>query len=44
MEDDLALLSEADWIVEVIVENLEAKKELFKKVDAHRKDRGNYKL
>ncbi|WP_040978971.1 3-hydroxyacyl-CoA dehydrogenase/enoyl-CoA hydratase family protein [Oceanobacillus jeddahense] len=36
LEDDLALLSEADWIVEVIVENLEAKKELFKKVDAHR--------
>ncbi|MEK4302330.1 3-hydroxyacyl-CoA dehydrogenase NAD-binding domain-containing protein [Oceanobacillus sp. FSL W8-0428] len=37
LEDDLALLSEADWIVEVIVENLEAKKELFKKVDAHRR-------
>lgn len=38
LEDDLALLSEADWIVEVIVENLEAKKELFKKVDAHRRE------
>ncbi|CEI81419.1 putative 3-hydroxyacyl-CoA dehydrogenase [Oceanobacillus oncorhynchi] len=38
LEDDLALLSEADWIVEVIVENLEAKKELFKKVDTHRRE------
>lgn len=36
LEDDLKVLSEVDWIVEVVVENLEVKKELFQKVDAHR--------
>ncbi|GIO23723.1 3-hydroxyacyl-CoA dehydrogenase/enoyl-CoA hydratase family protein [Oceanobacillus sp. J11TS1] len=38
LEDDLEILSEVDWIVEVIVENLEAKKALFKKVDKYRKE------
>ncbi|MFD1066408.1 3-hydroxyacyl-CoA dehydrogenase/enoyl-CoA hydratase family protein [Oceanobacillus locisalsi] len=38
LEDDIALLSEADWIVEVIVEHLGAKKELFQKVDSHRRE------
>ena len=36
-EDDLDKLSEVDWIIEVIVENLDAKKSLFEKVDAVRK-------
>jgi 3-hydroxyacyl-CoA dehydrogenase len=37
LEDDLNLLSDADWIIEVVVENLEIKKIVFEQVDAHRK-------
>ncbi|QUW23283.1 enoyl-CoA hydratase/isomerase family protein [Sporosarcina sp. Marseille-Q4063] len=37
LEDDLDQLKDVDWIVEVIVENLEIKKELYEKVDAVRK-------
>jgi 3-hydroxyacyl-CoA dehydrogenase len=37
LEDDLEKLKDVDWIVEVIVENLEIKKELYEKVDAVRK-------
>ncbi|WEG13752.1 3-hydroxyacyl-CoA dehydrogenase NAD-binding domain-containing protein [Pullulanibacillus sp. KACC 23026] len=37
LEDDLDLLGEADWIIEVVVENLDIKKNVFEKVDAHRK-------
>ena len=36
-EDDLAKISDADWIIEVVVENLQIKKQLFEKVDALRK-------
>lgn len=36
-EDHLSLLSEADWIIEVVVENLEVKKSVFALVEAHRK-------
>ncbi len=36
-EDDLEKVSDADWIIEVIVESLAPKKELMKKVDALRK-------
>lgn len=36
-EDHLPLLSEVDWIIEVVVENLEVKKSVFAKVEAHRK-------
>ena len=36
-DDNLAEISEADWVIEVIIENLEIKKSLFKKVDAVRK-------
>ena len=35
-EDHLAQLAECDWIVEAIVENLEAKRELWRKVEAVR--------
>ncbi len=38
LEDDLSRLSEADWIIEVIIENLDAKKELFAKIDEVRKE------
>src|SRR5215467_9920208 len=36
-EDDLKKLAEVDWIVEAIVENLEIKRSLLKKVEAVRK-------
>jgi len=37
-EDDMARLSEVDWIVEVIIEDLAIKRSLFEKVEAARKD------
>jgi len=37
IEDDLAKIAASDLIVEVVVENLDIKKALFEKVDAHRK-------
>ncbi|ANE47763.1 3-hydroxyacyl-CoA dehydrogenase [Paenibacillus swuensis] len=33
LEDDLNRLSEADWIIEVIVENLEAKQSLYQRIE-----------
>jgi 3-hydroxyacyl-CoA dehydrogenase len=36
-EDDLKRLSEADWIIEAVVENLDIKRALLKKVEAIRK-------
>jgi 3-hydroxyacyl-CoA dehydrogenase len=36
-DDDLAMISECDWIIEVVVENLEIKKQLFEKVEKYRK-------
>src|SRR5258705_702749 len=36
-EDDLKRLAEVDWIVEAVVENLEIKRSLLRKVDAVRK-------
>lgn len=37
-EDDLGRLAEADWIVEVVVEDLAVKRALFAKVEAARRD------
>lgn len=37
LEDDLDKLKEVDWIIEVIIENLEIKKKLFATVDEHRR-------
>ncbi|MBS4208498.1 3-hydroxyacyl-CoA dehydrogenase/enoyl-CoA hydratase family protein [Bacillus sp. FJAT-50079] len=37
LEDDIKLLSEVDWIIEVVVENLDVKKKVFESVDKHRK-------
>ena len=37
-EDDFDKISESDWIIEVVVENLEIKKQIFEKVDKHRKN------
>ncbi len=36
LEDDLGKLKDVDWIIEVIVENLEVKKNLYAKIDAIR--------
>lgn len=36
-EDDLDKLSQMDWIIEVVVENLDIKRSLFEKVEKHRK-------
>ncbi len=37
IEDDLDKLVEADWIIEAVIEKLEIKHEIYKKIDAHRK-------
>lgn len=36
-EDDLERLQEVDWVIEVVVENLEVKQQIFSKVDQYRK-------
>jgi len=38
LEDDLHRLKEADWIIEVVVENLNVKKLVFEKIDTYRKN------
>lgn len=38
LEDDLDKIAGCDWIVEVVVENLKVKQELFKKIDKVRKE------
>src|SRR5690625_207599 len=38
MEDDLEKLADVDWIVEVVVENLEIKKKVYAQVDKVRKE------
>lgn len=37
LEDDLERLSEVDWVIEVVVENLDIKRQVFAQVDEHRK-------
>ena len=37
MEDDMEKLADVDWIIEVVVENLEIKKQVFAQVDKYRK-------
>jgi 3-hydroxyacyl-CoA dehydrogenase len=36
-DDDFDKISEADWIIEVVVENLEIKKNIFEKLEKYRK-------
>lgn len=36
-EDDMKRLAEVDWVIEVVVENLEIKKSVFAQVDQYRK-------
>ncbi len=37
IEDDLEMLGECDWIIEVVLENLKIKHATYEKIDAHRK-------
>lgn len=37
IEDDLELLKDCDWVIEVVLEDLKVKHETYKKIDAHRK-------
>ncbi|MGO1117302.1 3-hydroxyacyl-CoA dehydrogenase NAD-binding domain-containing protein [Rhodovibrionaceae bacterium A322] len=37
IEDDLALLADCDWIVEVVIERLDIKQDLYRKIDGVRK-------
>lgn len=36
-EDDMSKISDADWIIEVVVERLDIKKEVFEQVEKHRR-------
>lgn len=36
-DDDLQVINQCDWIIEVVVERLDIKKSLFEKVEKHRK-------
>ncbi|QHS23156.1 3-hydroxyacyl-CoA dehydrogenase [Virgibacillus sp. MSP4-1] len=38
MEDDMQRLQEVDWIIEVVVENLDIKKKVFEQVEQYRKE------
>src|SRR5699024_11115086 len=38
MEDDMEKLADVDWIVEVVVENLEIKKQVYARVEEYRKE------
>ncbi len=37
-EDDMEKLAEVDWIIEVVVERLDVKKQVFEQVEKHRKE------
>ncbi len=37
LEDDISRLKEVDWVIEVVVENLDVKKQMLEKVDQYRK-------
>ncbi|MEM8523420.1 MAG: 3-hydroxyacyl-CoA dehydrogenase/enoyl-CoA hydratase family protein [Bacteroidota bacterium] len=36
-EDDMAKIADCDWVIEVVVENLDIKKKVFEQVEKHRK-------
>ena len=39
LEDDLALLGDCDWIIEVVIENLAIKHKVYQAIDAARRPR-----
>ena len=38
LEDDLHKITNVDWIIEVVVERLDIKKQVFEKIEKHRKE------
>lgn len=38
LEDDLDELKDVDWVIEVVVENLDVKKKVFEQIDQYRKE------
>ena len=38
LDDDLQKISDADWIIEVVVERLDIKKQVFEKIENYRKE------
>ena len=38
MEDDMSKIKECDWVIEVVIERLDIKKEVFENVEKHRKE------
>src|SRR5262245_26548837 len=36
-DDDMPKIADADWIIEVVIENLDIKKQVFEKVEKYRK-------
>ncbi|MCM8570764.1 3-hydroxyacyl-CoA dehydrogenase NAD-binding domain-containing protein [Gramella jeungdoensis] len=38
LEDDISKVSEVDWIIEVVVERLDIKKQVFENLEKHRKE------
>ena len=41
LEDDIELIREADWVVEVVLEDLDVKRALFKKIIPYLKPTGH---
>lgn len=37
LEDDIPKIKDCDWVIEVVIERLDIKKQVFEKVDAHRR-------
>ena len=37
LDDDIHRIKEVDWVIEVVVERLDIKKQVFEKIEAHRK-------
>ena len=38
MDDDMSKIAECDWIIEVVIERLDIKKQVFENVEKHRKE------
>ncbi|NDF12643.1 MAG: 3-hydroxyacyl-CoA dehydrogenase/enoyl-CoA hydratase family protein [Proteobacteria bacterium] len=38
LEDDIAKIKEVDWVIEAVIEKLEIKKDVYRKINIHRKE------